>query len=85
MAADSEASDSEERLSANANQLLDYLQNRLEVEGTFYAKSRYIADEIDLSAKEVGAAMRKLKDRQVPVQIEKWGYTNGTTWRITRA
>jgi len=57
--------------------------DRLQTEGSFYAKSRYIADDIDLSAKEIGASMRQLQHAPVPVQIEKWAYTNGTTWLIS--
>ena len=48
-----------------------------------YFKSRLIAEEVDLSAKEVGANMRALLDGDVGLTIEKWGYSSGTTWKVT--
>lgn len=73
------ASDAE-ALTPNARQLLAYLDE--EVTEETYLNSRFIAREIDLSAKEVGSMLAKLQDEPVGVTIEKWGYTNGTTWRI---
>jgi len=67
-----------------ATPLAHYLDDRLREEGVFYDKSRFIAEEVDLSPKEVGAYMRRLREEASHLQIEKWGYTNGTTWRISR-
>ncbi|WP_436900649.1 DUF7123 family protein [Halovenus halobia] len=78
-AAKTDASD-DEALTPKARQLLAYLDN--EVESESYLKSRFIAQDIDLSSKEVGAMMAKLQNSAVGLTIEKWGYTNGTTWRI---
>ena len=72
-------------LSANANRLRTYLQRRIDDDGTFYTKSRKIAEEIELSPKEIGAAMNQLYRTTQQPQIEKWGYTNGTTWRISES
>lgn len=59
-----------------------YLREQVQA-GNRYFKSRFIADDLDLSSKEIGAVMRKLKQHSDRLEIEKWGYTNGTTWRVT--
>jgi hypothetical protein len=47
-----------------------------------YFKSRLIGDELGMSAKEVGANMRAVREAS-PLTIEKWGYSSGTTWKVT--
>ncbi len=49
-----------------------------------YFKSRLVAEELDLTAKEVGANMRPLLSADHGLDIEKWGYSSGTTWKVTR-
>ncbi len=48
-----------------------------------YFKSRLIAEDLGLSAKEVGANMRAVRDADTKLTIEKWGYSSGTTWMVT--
>jgi transposase-like protein len=72
-------------LSTKASRLRAYLQQRIEEDGTLYTKSRDIAEELELSSKEIGAAMCQLRQTDRQPQIEKWGYTNGTTWRISES
>ncbi|GAB3410556.1 hypothetical protein GCM10027435_01290 [Haloparvum alkalitolerans] len=48
-----------------------------------YFKSRLIADDLDLSAKEVGANMSAVRDAVTDLTIEKWGYSSGTTWMVS--
>ncbi len=50
--------------------------------GELYFKSKFIADEVGLSPKEIGALMVKLRDSATDLTIEKWSYTSATTWRI---
>ncbi|MFW5949624.1 MAG: DUF7123 family protein [Halolamina sp.] len=50
-----------------------------------YFKSRLVAEELDMTAKEVGANMRALLSADHGLEIEKWGYSSGTTWKVTRA
>jgi len=54
-------------------------------DGEMYFKSKFIADEVDLSPKEIGALMVKLKDSATDLEIEKWSYTSATTWRVSPA
>jgi len=67
----------EERLRA-------YLAQRAE-DGEVYFKSKFIADEVELSPKEIGALMVKLKESTTNLEIEKWSYTSATTWRVEPA
>ena len=53
-------------------------------DGELYFKSKFIADEVGLSAKEIGALMVKLKDC-AELEVEKWSYTSATTWRVAPA
>jgi hypothetical protein len=70
----------ETTLCPKAQTLLAYLDETVDSES--YLKSRFIARDIDLSAKEIGAMMPKRQDESGGLTIEKWGYTNGTTWRV---
>jgi hypothetical protein len=54
-------------------------------DGETYFKSKFIADEVDLSPKEIGALMVKLRDSAADIEIEKWSYTGATTWRVAPA
>jgi len=54
-------------------------------DGEMYFKSKFIADEVGLSPKEIGALMVKLKDSATDLEIEKWSYTSATTWRVQPA
>ncbi len=67
----------EERLKA-------FLQRKVE-DGEMYFKSKFIADEVGLSPKEIGALMVKLKDSASDIKVEKWSYTSATTWRVEPA
>ena len=66
------------------SRLRNYLRQRAE-DGEVYIKSKFIADDVGLSPKEIGALMVKLRDSATEIEIEKWSYTSATTWRVTRA
>lgn len=68
-------------LSAKQRRILEYLRDR--VEDKTYFKSRLIADDLDMSAKEVGTNMTALTDGEFDIEVEKWGYSSGTTWMVT--
>jgi len=54
-------------------------------DGEHFFKSKFIADEVGLSPKEIGALMVKLRESATDIEIEKWSYTSATTWRIAPA
>ena len=61
--------------------LKTYLHERAAA-GDMYFKSKFIADEVGLSAKEIGALIVKLQGSIDGLSIERWSYTGATTWRI---
>ena len=65
------------------SRLQNYLLQRTE-DGEVYFKGKFIADEVGLSPKEIGALMVKLRDSARNLEIEKWSYTSATTWRVQR-
>jgi hypothetical protein len=66
-------------------QRLESFLKRKAGDGEMYFKSKFIADEVGLSPKEIGALMVKLKESASELEIEKWSYTSATTWRIEAA
>jgi hypothetical protein len=68
-------------LSAKQARILRYLREN--AADRTYFKSRLIADDLGLSAKEVGANMSAVADAATEVDVEKWGYSSGTTWMVT--
>jgi hypothetical protein len=65
--------------------ILEYL--RTQVATQTYFKSRLIGREVGLSAKEVGTNLGAITRRGTPpdLAIERWGYSSGTTWKVTPA
>ena len=63
--------------------LAAYLRERA-TDGEVYFKSKFIADDVDLSAKEIGALIVKLQESVTDLSIERWSYTGATTWRVER-
>jgi len=61
--------------------LADYLRARAE-DGEMYFKSKFIADDVGLSSKEIGALIVKLQDSVDDLSIERGSYTGATTWRV---
>ena len=65
------------------HRLRSYLRQRA-ADGEVYVKSKFIADDVGLSPKEIGALMVKLRESATDLDIEKWSYTSATTWRVAR-
>lgn len=59
-----------------------YLARRYDEEGEFYFKSKFVADEVGYSAKEIGSLVLAIRQSPGGLEIEKWGYTSATTWRV---
>jgi hypothetical protein len=68
-------------LSEKQRRILQYL--REEGAEQTYFKSRLIGEELGLSAKEVGTNMTAIAAGEFEVDVEKWGYSSGTTWMVT--
>jgi DNA-binding MarR family transcriptional regulator len=68
-------------LSEKQYRILTYLREN--AEDQTYFKSRLIADNLNLSAKEVGTNMTAIADGEFEISVEKWGYSSSTTWMVT--
>jgi hypothetical protein len=68
-------------LNEKQRRILGYLRDRAPTKT--YFKSRLIGEELGLSAKEVGSNMTAIRDGEFDVEVEKWGYSSGTTWKVT--
>jgi len=64
--------------------LKSYLKQKAS-DGEMYFKSKFIADEVGLSPKEIGALMVQIRDSAGDLEVEKWSYTSATTWRVEPA
>ncbi|WP_254838739.1 DUF7123 family protein [Natronomonas marina] len=68
-------------LSDKQRRILAYLREKGRMKT--YFKSRLIGDELGMSAKEVGTNMTAICEGDFDVDVEKWGYSSGTTWKVT--
>lgn len=69
--------------SPEARRLAGYLRRKAtESDGELYVKSKFIAADVDLSPKQIGALMVQLQGSVPDLEIEQWSYTGATTWRI---
>ena len=69
-------------LSDDEQQILDHLSDGLS-RGQQYFRSKKIAAQLGLSAKQVGVRLSGLADKSDDIDIEKWGRARSTTWRVT--
>ena len=80
---DTDATADAESTATKQQRLAAYLREQA-ADGELYFKSKFIADDVDLSAKEIGALILKLQDSVADLSIERWSYTSATTWRVER-
>lgn len=62
--------------------ILDYLCDSVSA-GEQYFRSKNIAAALGLSSKQVGARLPHLDEKSDEVEIEKWGRSRSTTWKVT--
>lgn len=68
-------------LTTKQHQILQYLQEKAATKT--YFKSRLIGDDLGMTAKEVGSNITALQSGDYDVEIEKWGYSSSTTWKVS--
>jgi hypothetical protein len=68
-------------LNEKQRRILQFLRDR--APSQTYFKSRLIGKELGMTAKEVGANMTAIRQGSFDVSVEKWGYSSGTTWKVT--
>ncbi|ADJ16016.1 DUF7123 family protein [Halalkalicoccus jeotgali] len=69
-------------LNETQQRILTYLREHVETKT--YFKSRLIAEDLDLTAKEVGTNMSTLQSGEFGLSVEKWGYSSSTTWMVSQ-
>ncbi|EMA58078.1 DUF7123 family protein [Halorubrum lipolyticum] len=75
---------SAESTASKADRLAAFLREEA-ADGETYFKAKFIADDVDLSPKEIGALIVQLQRSSRDLEIEKWSYTGATTWRVSTA
>jgi hypothetical protein len=68
-------------LSTKQHRILEYLREKGQTKT--YFKSRLIGDDLEMTAKEVGTNMTAIQRGEFGVDVEKWGYSSSTTWKVT--
>lgn len=68
-------------LTTKQRRILEYLCEHAD-EQTYF-KSRLIASDLEMTAKEVGRNMTAIADGEFELSVEKWGYSSSTTWMVT--
>ena len=68
-------------LTEKQRRILRYLHDH--ADARTYFKSRLIGRDLGLSAKEVGTNMTAIASGDFDVDVEKWGYSSSTTWKVT--
>lgn len=71
-------------LTEEEQRILAYLRDSVSG-GDRYFRAKNIAEALGLSAKEVGVRLSGLADKSDDVDIEKWGRSRSTTWRVEPA
>ena len=68
-------------LSDKQERIVQYLREKGQTKT--YFKSRLIGDALDMTAKEVGTNMTAIQSSARSVDVEKWGYSSSTTWKVS--
>ncbi|WP_253184527.1 DUF7123 family protein [Natrialba sp. SSL1] len=68
-------------LTSKQRQILQYFREHAATKT--YFKSRLIGQELGMTAKEVGSNISALQEGDYDVEIEKWGYSSSTTWKVS--
>jgi len=79
-----ESDEADESTASKADRLAAFLREEA-ADGETYFKAKFIADDVELSPKEIGALIVQLQDSVQDLEIEKWSYTGATTWRVSTA
>ena len=69
-------------ISEEDREIIDYLRDSVS-RGQSYFRAKNIAEQLGLSSKQVGARLPRLAEEADEVDIEKWGRSRSTTWRVT--
>lgn len=68
-------------LTSKQHQILQYFRENAATKT--YFKSRLVGKELGMTAKEVGSNISALQEGDYDIDIEKWGYSSSTTWKVS--
>jgi hypothetical protein len=71
-----------ERYNDTQSRILGYLEAGV-AKGSRFFKAKYIAEDLGLSSKEVGTNLAILSQICDELDIQRWSYSNSTTWMVT--
>lgn len=71
-----------EQYNETQRRIVHYLKSGIQ-RGKHYFKSKYIAHDLGLSAKEVGTNLAILSEICDELEITRWSYSNSTTWMVS--
>lgn len=69
---------------ANTTKLEEYLQTRLDANGSFYIKSREIATDLPFSPQQIGRRIPYVNARENGIHLAKYSRTHAITWYVTK-
>ena len=68
--------------SEDERRILAYLHEKA-TSGEQYFRAKNVAEALGLTAKQVGVRLPRLAEKADDVEIEKWGRSRSTTWRVS--
>ena len=71
-----------ERYNDTQSRILGYLKAGV-AKGSRFFKTKYIATDLGLSSQEVGTSHAILSEFCEELDIQRWSYSNSTTWMVT--
>ncbi len=74
--------DESEELNEDQKRIVEHLKDGYR-RGKKYFKSQSVAEATGLSPKQVGVHLGLLEEDCEEIEIEKWGYSTSTTWRVS--
>jgi prophage antirepressor-like protein len=69
-------------ISDEDRRIIEHLRDSVSA-GEQYFRAKNIASALGLSSKQVGARLPHLDEKSDEVEIEKWGRSRSTTWKVT--
>ncbi|HJJ90626.1 MAG TPA: hypothetical protein O0W88_02060 [Methanocorpusculum sp.] len=70
-----------DRYNDTQSRILGYLKAGV-AKGSHFFKAKYIAKDLGLSSKEVGTNLAILSEICDELDIQRWSYSNSTTWMV---
>ncbi|SHH32903.1 hypothetical protein [Halobaculum gomorrense] len=70
---------------ADRREIVQYLINKLDREGEFFTRSKYIGSELGMSPHKVGAEIGQIDWESQEVELEAWSKSRCATWLVKKS